>query len=144
LFALRIDSGKHHQNVCSDLIVLGEVLEAVLLGYSFGLGLEPRVSLIKFSDHCLLLLRCDETLNLPLGEPDLFHPRHTPRPLRACRERPRRNRASNHLDEVAPSHAAPSGAHDHANHIQNAAIAPCCWDHRNLASPSGQDVPMAH
>jgi len=94
VFALRIDPGKHHQNVCSDLIVLGEVLEAVLLGYSIGLGLEPRVSLIKFSDHCHLLLRRDETLNLPLGEPDLFHPRHTPRPLRACRERPRDRRAA--------------------------------------------------
>src|SRR5262249_54573226 len=89
--------------VCSDLIVLGEVLEAVLLGYSFGLGLEPRVSLIKFSDHCHLLLRCDETLNLPLGEPDLFHPRHTPRPLRACRERPRGRRAAEQRDELAPS-----------------------------------------
>src|SRR5262249_32752630 len=37
--------------------------------------------------------------------------------LRAGRERPRRNRASKHFDEVAPSHAAPSGAHDHANSI---------------------------
>jgi hypothetical protein len=48
----------------------GEVLEAVLVGYSIGLGLEPRVSLTKFSDHRHLLLRGDETLNLPLGEPD--------------------------------------------------------------------------
>jgi hypothetical protein len=38
LFALRIDTGKHHQDVGSDLVVLGEVLEAVLLGYTFGLG----------------------------------------------------------------------------------------------------------
>src|SRR5262249_5237869 len=68
---------------------------------SFGLGLEPRLSLIKFSDHCHLLLRCDETLNLPLGEPDLFHPRHTPRPLRACRERPRDRRASEQRHELA-------------------------------------------
>jgi len=43
-----IDTGKHHQNVGCDLVVLGEVLEAVLLGYSFGLGLKPRVSLTKF------------------------------------------------------------------------------------------------
>ncbi len=49
MFALRIDTGKYHQNVGSDLVVLGEVLEAVLLGYSIGLGLEPRVSLTKFS-----------------------------------------------------------------------------------------------
>src|SRR5262245_10393214 len=110
LFALRIDSGKHHQNVCSDLIVLGEVLEAVLLGYSFGLGLEPLVSLIKFSDHCHLLLRCDETLNLPFREPGLFHPRHTPRPLRACRERPRGRRAADERDELAPLHSITSSA----------------------------------
>src|SRR5262249_12684927 len=44
--------------------------------------------------------------------------------LRTSSQRPRRNRASNHFDEVAPSHAAPSGAHDQANHIQNAAVAP--------------------
>src|SRR5262249_2825775 len=73
----------------------------------------PRVSLIKFSDHCHLLLRCDETLNLPLGEPDLFHPRHTPRPFRACRERPRDRRAAEQRDELAASHvghgASPSG-----------------------------------
>src|SRR6516162_11505193 len=49
---------------------------------------EPRVSLTKFSDHRHLLLRGDETLNLPLGEPDLFHRGHTLRPLRARCERP--------------------------------------------------------
>src|SRR5215831_16729463 len=37
--------------------------------------------------------------------------------LRTSSQRPRRNRASNHFDEVAPSHAAPSGAHDQANPI---------------------------
>src|SRR5262249_5563661 len=47
--------------------------------------------------------------------------------LRARRQRPRRNRPSNHLDEAAPSHAARSGAHDQANPIQSAAVAPCCW-----------------
>src|SRR5262249_24919547 len=48
--------------------------------------------------------------------------------LSTRRERPRRNRASNHFDEVAPSHAARSGAQDHANPIQSAAVGP---------SPSG-------
>src|SRR5262249_33195327 len=105
LFAPRIDTGKHHQNVGSDLVVLGEVLEAVLVGYSIGLGLEPRVSLTKFSDHRHLLLRGDETLNLPLGEPDLFHRGHTRRPLRACRKRPPGRRAADKRDELAPLHA---------------------------------------
>src|SRR5262249_37348208 len=86
------------------LVVLGEVLEAVLVGYSIGLGLEPRVSLTKFSDHRHLLLRGDETLNLPLGEPDLFHRGHTRRPLRACRKRPRDRRASEQRDEPAAPH----------------------------------------
>jgi hypothetical protein len=49
---------------------------------------------------------------------------HRRRLLRAGRERPRRNRASNHFDEVAPSHAARSGAQDHVNPIQSAAAAP--------------------
>src|SRR5437660_3545938 len=110
LFALRIDTGKHHQNVGSDLVVLGEVLEAVLLGYTFGLGLEPRVSLTKFSDHRHLLLRGDETLNLPLGEPDLFHRAHTPRPLRACRKWPRGSRAAEQSNEIAASHSITSSA----------------------------------
>src|SRR5262249_37964721 len=110
LFAPRIDTGKHHQNVGSDLVVLGEVLEAVLVGYSIGLGLEPRVSLTKFSDHRHLLLRGDETLNLPLGEPDLFHRGHTRRPLRACRKRPRDRRASEQRDELAAPHSITSSA----------------------------------
>jgi hypothetical protein len=101
LFALRIDTGKHHQDVGSDLVVLGEVLEAVLLGYTFGLSLEPRVSLIKFSDHRHVLLRADETLNLPLGEPDLFHPGPRRRPLGGCRERPSSRSAAEQRDELA-------------------------------------------
>src|SRR5262249_36815695 len=44
--------------------------------------------------------------------------------LRARRERPCRNRTTHHFDEVAPSHAARSGANDHANAIQNAPVAP--------------------
>src|SRR5262252_282505 len=111
LFAPRIDTGKHHQNVGSDLVVLGEVLEAVLVGYSIGLGLEPRVSLTKFSDHRHLLLRGDETLNLPLGEPDLFHRGHTRRPLRACRKRPPGRRAADERDELATAaHSITSSA----------------------------------
>jgi hypothetical protein len=56
----------------------------------------------RCSDHRHLLLRGDETLNLPLGEPDLFHRDHTRRPLRACRERPRR-RAAEQRDETRGS-----------------------------------------
>jgi hypothetical protein len=72
--------------------------------------------------------------------------------LPARRERPRGCRASNHFDEVAPSHTAPSGAQDHANPIQSAAVAPSqcgvllviCWLLRKSGSYTRvgrQDLP---
>jgi hypothetical protein len=65
-------------------------------------------------------------LCLAAGGRNLINVRFAPKATEVlrCRERPCRNRARDHLDEVAPSHAARSGAHDHANHIQSSAVTP--------------------
>src|SRR5262245_1793569 len=97
-----IDPDENHQDVGSDLVVLGEILEAVLLGDNLGLGLDLR---FRGSRHVLVC--ADETLDLPLGESDLFHPG---RPFRPCRERPRCRRTADERDELAPPHSITSSA----------------------------------
>src|SRR5262249_12386106 len=83
---------------------------------------------------------CDAGLHFRIICGNHHQDANAPQPLAVLRprgERPRRNRASNHLDEVAPSHAARSGAHDQANPIQSAAVAPCCWTAKTCAALEG-------
>src|SRR5262245_30610901 len=69
-------------------------------------------------------IECSELLAPGSGRAAVEESDNRHRLLRARRERPRRNRASNHFDEGAPSRAARSGAQEHANPIQSAAVAP--------------------